>query len=114
VKDRQPTQAGHRCGDSLLRHEYKIAIPHVFQVTIPQIRQSNSALDLLETKNIRASRGARLDGSSQGGQFPVIRLGVPIFPPILGVFPVVASIIEEILNVVGNNNELPAAGQERY
>jgi hypothetical protein len=44
----------------------------------------------------------------------VIRLGVPILPSILGVFPTVAAVIEEILNVVGKNNELPAAGQERY
>jgi hypothetical protein len=44
----------------------------------------------------------------------VIQLAVPFLPRVLGVFPTVAAVIEEVLNVVGKNNDLPAAGQERY
>jgi hypothetical protein len=44
----------------------------------------------------------------------VIQLAVPFLPRVLRVFPIVAAIIEEVLNVVGKNYDLPAAGQERY
>jgi hypothetical protein len=80
-------------------------------MAIPQLLQSDPALDLLQAEDIRPSR--RSHGPGHGGELALIQLFRPLVTAVLRILPTVIAIVEEVLYVIAEDNDTASAGQQK-
>jgi len=107
----EAAQERHAGGRSQLRNEYTVPVAEAREASV-QVVQSLGAFHLLQCDQLRTAAAGDADRPGQGGQLALIQSGRPARSAELGVFLSRLPVVEEILNIIGEDAKLPAAGEK--